>query len=54
MSRELYMKRIQNAYEASQRCDGGSWGRGYWNTVIDQLHRNYWRGIENTKNDLHR
>lgn len=54
MSRELYVKRIKNAYEASYRCEGGSWGRGYWNSVVEQLHRNYWRGIENTKNDLHR
>jgi hypothetical protein len=54
MSRELYMRRIQNAYNASQRCQGGSWGRGYWNTVVDQLHRNYWRGVEENKNDLHR
>lgn len=54
MNRELYVKRIKNAYEASYRCEGGSWGRGYWNSVVEQLHRNYWRGIENTKNDLHR
>ena len=51
MSRELYMRRIKNAYEASYRCEGGSWGRGYWNSVVEQLHRNYWRGIEKSKND---
>ena len=54
MNRELYIKRIKNAYECSYRCTPGSWGRMYWNTVIDKLHRNYWKGVEDLSCDTHR
>ena len=54
MNRERYMKRIKNAYDCAYRCTPGSWGRLYWNTVIDKLHRNYWRGVETLSCDTHR
>jgi hypothetical protein len=37
---KVYERRIENAYEARDRCKEGSWGYQYWTEVAGYLIRN--------------